>query len=199
MIAKCHAPATLRNREPIAAALQRVLPDAGLVLEVASGTGEHAAFFAGRFPHLDWQPTDCGDLGSIAAWRAESACPNLRAPMHLDVTDWPWPIVHADAVFCANMTHIAPWAATEGLMHGVGRILRAGGPFLLYGPFCIGGEHVSDSNARFDASLRAQDPNWGVRDLEAVVNTAAAHGLRHVETVDMPANNKSVIFVKDGP
>ncbi len=197
MTAKSHAPATLRNREAILTVLRRVLPDTGVVLEIASGTGEHAAFFAGKFPRLEWQPSDCGDLGSIAAWRAEAACPNLRAPIHLDVTEWPWPMARADAMFCANMIHIAPWAATEGLMRGAGTVLCPGRPLVLYGPFRIGGKHVSESNARFDAQLRAQDPCWGVRDIEGVIAAATARGLRHVETIDMPANNRSVIFVKD--
>lgn len=191
-----HAPATARNRDPILAVLKPRLPAAGLVLEVASGTGEHAAHFAAALPHLAWQPSDLAedDLASIAAWAAECGAANLRPPLRLDVTGWPWPVERADAIFCANMIHIAPWATTLGLMRGAGRLLPAGGPLFLYGPFRIGGRHVSESNALFDADLRARNATWGVRDLEAVAEVAAANGLEHVETVAMPANNRIVVF-----
>jgi hypothetical protein len=195
--ARRHAPATQRNRDPILHVLRRVLPSAGLVLEIASGTGEHAAAFAGALHGVTWQPSDADPAAraSIAAWTAD--LPNVRPPLALDVTASPWPIDAADAIVCINMIHIAPWAACEGLMRGAGAILPAGGGVLfLYGPYAIAGAHTASSNAAFDADLRARDPRWGVRDLDAVVACAAAHGLRHVETVAMPANNLSVVFVR---
>lgn len=198
-MSKRHAPAASRNRDPILAVLRQWLPEAGLVLEIASGTGEHAAYFAPRFPGLVWQPSDVApeNLASVAAWVAESGADNLRPPLRLDVTA-PWPVARVDAVFNANMIHISPWATAEGLMRGAGRHLAAGGVLLLYGPFRIGGAHVADSNAAFDQSLRAQDPRWGVRDLEDVVALAAANGLDHAATVEMPANNRTIVFRKQG-
>lgn len=190
------APAVARNREPILAVLRRVLPESGLVLELASGTGEHAAFFAAAFPHLDWQPSDPDPRAraSIAAFRSAEGGTNLRPPLALDGAALSWPLERAAAVVCINMIHIAPWAAAEGLMAGAARLLPAGGPLFLYGPFKEAGRHTAPSNEAFDADLRARDPRWGVRDLGEVVALAAAHGLRHEETVAMPANNRSVIF-----
>jgi SAM-dependent methyltransferase len=188
------APATERNREPILAVLRRVLPAQGTVLEIAAGTGQHAAWFAAALPAVTWQPTD-GDarmLGSIAAWC--DGLPNVAPPRQLDVTAAAWPIERADAIVCANMIHIAPWTAGEGLLRGAGRVLAPGGILYLYGPYRIGGGHTAPSNATFDASLRARDPRWGVRDLEAVVAEAARHGLTFTERVEMPANNQSVVF-----
>ncbi len=189
-----HAPATARNREPILAVLRRVLPRAGFVLEVASGSGEHAASVAAALPGILWQPSDVDPeaRASIAAWCA--GVPSVRPPLALDVTADHWPIAAADAVVCINLIHIAPWAACEGLVRGAARTLRAGGVLFLYGPYRVGGADTAPSNAAFDASLRAQDPGWGVRDLEAVVALAAAAGLEHRETVQMPANNLSVVF-----
>lgn len=192
---KRHAVATQRNREPILAVLRRWLPATGLVLEVAAGTGEHAAWFAPRFPALDWQPTDAdaGALASIAAWRAEVDAANLRVPLRLDVRA-EWPVARADAIFCANMIHIAPWDCALALMAGAGRVLSPGGVLVLYGPFRVGGRATAPSNEAFDADLRARDPAWGVRDLEAVGAAAQAAGLDHLETVPMPANNLSVVW-----
>jgi hypothetical protein len=197
---KLHAPATARNREPILAVLSRVLPASGLVLEISSGTGEHAAFFAAGLPHLDWQPTDLDarSLGSIAAHRDEAGLPNLRPPLALDAASANWPVAHADAIVCINMIHIAPWTACLGLMAGAARTLRAGGMLYLYGPFKEKGVHTADSNHRFDLDLRMRDPDWGVRNLDDVISLAADHGLRHVETIVMPANNRSVVFTRDG-
>jgi SAM-dependent methyltransferase len=188
-----HAPATQRNREPILAVLRRVLPATGLVVEIASGTGEHAAFFAAAFPGVAWQPTDVDPdaLPSIASWCGGVA--NARAPIVLDVTR-PWPLDRADAVVCINMLHISPWEAGEAMLRGAGRVLPPGGVLYLYGPYRRDGAHTAPSNAAFDATLRAQDPRWGVRDLETVVATAADAGLEHAETVEMPANNLSVVF-----
>lgn len=189
-----HAPATQRNRDPILAVLQRVLPAAGVVLEIAAGTGEHAAHFARGLPGVVWQPTDVDPtaLPSIASWC--EGIPNVRPPLVLDVTRAEWPVERADAVVCVNMLHIAPWAAGEAMLRGAGRLLPAGGVLYLYGPYRRDGGHTAPSNAAFDDTLRGQDPSWGVRDLETVVATAASAGLVHVETTAMPANNLSVVF-----
>ncbi len=195
---RLYAPAALCNREPILDVLTRVLPDGGLVLELASGSGEHGAYFAARLPHLEWQPSDRDRqaLASIDAHRL-SGPSNLRPAVALDATSAGWPVADADAIVCINMIHIAPWSACEGLMAGAERTLPAGGVLYLYGPYKQGGRHTAPSNAAFDESLRARDPAWGVRDLEDVVALAARHGLGHIETVAMPANNLSVVFRKD--
>jgi SAM-dependent methyltransferase len=185
-----------RNREPILAVLKRVLPSAGLVVEVASGSGEHAVFFAKGLPALSWQPTDpdAGALASIAAHRAAAQAPNLLAPVRLDATAERWPVERADAVVCNNMIHITPWAVSEGLIAGARRILPAGGVLYLYGPYRIDGRHTAPSNQDFDTWLRAQNAAWGIRDLADVTDLAARHGFAPAETVPMPANNLSVIF-----
>lgn len=193
-----HAPATLRNREPILDALRPILPSRGLVLEIASGTGEHAAYFAGRLPHLQWQPSDL-DLAariSVDAYREAAGVANLAPAMALDVAR-EWPIAVADVVLCINMIHIAPWDCCAGLLRGAGQILPTGGPLILYGPFTRGGRHIAPSNAAFDRSLRAQNPDWGVRDLEAVAAAAEPHGLRLDTAVAMPANNLTVVLRKE--
>jgi SAM-dependent methyltransferase len=190
------AAATARNREPILEVLQRVLPERGTVLEIASGTGEHAVHFARSLPGLAWQPSDADDdaLASIAAWREHEHLENLHAPVRIDVTADAWPVADVDAVFCANMIHISPWECCVGLVRGVARHLRAGGVLVLYGPFRIDGQHTAPSNERFDADLRARDPSWGVRDLADVVAQAEPHGLHLRERVAMPANNFTVVF-----
>jgi hypothetical protein len=189
-------PHVARNRESILAVLQRVLPQKGEVLEIASGSGEHATFFARALPALSWQPTDVDDkaLASIAAFGGEADRPNLRAPLRLDVTQVPWPVERADAVVCCNMIHISPWAVTEGLMAGAGLILPAGGVLYLYGPYKVDGAHTAPTNETFDSWLRTQNPAWGIRDLGAVMELAGRHGLVCVERVPMPANNFSVVF-----
>ena len=190
------SPAVARNRDPILAVLRRHLPAQGTVLEIASGTGEHAAYLAPQFPHLVWQPTDVDPdaLASIEAHRAAAGAPNLRAPIALDVTAPAWPVTRADAVVSINMIHISPWAAAQGLMAGAARLLPAGGVLYLYGPFKENGEHTAPSNAAFDASLRARDPQWGVRDIGEVRALADSHGFDFVERVAMPANNLSLVF-----
>ena len=190
------APATVRNRDPILAILQRVLPAQGTVLEIASGTGEHAVYFAAHLPHLTWQPTDIDPtaLASIAAHRTTANAPNLAAPLELDVRAPVWPVTQADAVVAINMIHIAPWSAAEGLMAGARRMLSPGQPLYLYGPFQEDGHHTAPSNAAFDASLRAHDPAWGVRDMGDVRALADRHGFDFVERVMMPANNLSLVF-----
>jgi SAM-dependent methyltransferase len=185
-----------RNRAPILDELRRVLPSAGLVIEVASGSGEHAVFFARGLPHLRWQPTDAdsGALASIAAHRAAVDAPNLLAPLRLDVTSQRWPVERADAVVCNNMIHITPWTVSEGLIAGASRVVPAGGILYLYGPYRIDGRHTAPSNGDFDAWLRAQNAEWGVRDLAEVTDLAARRGFALTETVPMPANNLSVVF-----
>ncbi len=193
---RLYLPHVVRNREPILDELRRVLPAQGLVLEVASGSGEHAVHFAKGLPALVWQPTDADprSLASIAAHRAAADAPNLAAPLRLDVTAAQWPVERADALVCINMIHISPWATGEGLFAGAKRVLRSGNVVYLYGPYRIDGCHTAPSNHDFDARLRAQNAQWGVRDLADVVDLAARHGFVLAETVPMPANNLSVIF-----
>lgn len=191
------APATARNREPILRVLRQWLSASGLVLEIASGTGEHAVWFAGALPRMTWQPTDQDDaaLASIAAWREAAGAPNLHPPLFLDAAaPDSWPVERADAVVAINMIHIAPWAATQGLMAGAARVLPEGGLLYLYGPFREPGEPTAPSNIAFDADLRARDPAWGLRDLGEVIALAARHSIKFIETVPMPANNLSVVF-----
>jgi SAM-dependent methyltransferase len=193
---RLYAPAVARNRGPILAVLRAVLPPSGLVLEVASGSGGHAAFFAEALPHLRWQPSDNDQraLDSIAGFRTAGPVPNLLPPLRLDAEAPTWPVQAADAVVCINMIHIAPWRACGGLMAGASRILPAGGLLYLYGPFMERGRHTAPSNEAFDADLRARDPRWGVRDLDAVAEVARRHGLALEQTITMPANNRSVIL-----
>ncbi|CAN7705557.1 DUF938 domain-containing protein [Cupriavidus necator] len=194
------APATERNREPILAVLRNVLPASGTVLEIASGTGQHAVHFAAALPGLTWQPSDpeAAARASIAAWTAHAGLANVRAPLALDVCRQPWGIDAADAVVCINMIHIAPWAAAEALFEGAGKLLCPGGVLFLYGPYRRGGAHTAPSNAAFDAQLRATDPDWGVRDMEAVIALGEAQGMRCDEPVPMPANNFSLTFHVNG-
>jgi SAM-dependent methyltransferase len=197
---RIHAPAAQRNRDPILAVVRRVLPPSGLVLEVASGSGEHAVHFARALPNLVFQPTDpdTSRRASIDAWTAESGLANIRPALALDATAPEWPISHADAVLCFNMIHIAPWEAAIGLIRGAGRVLAQGGLLILYGPYRRGGAHTAPSNAAFDASLRERDPEWGVRDLEAVSELAAESGFGAPGIEQMPANNLCVIFTRGG-
>jgi len=196
--ARRSAPAALRNRDPILAVLREQLPATGLVLEVASGTGEHLVHFARNLPHLTWQPSDPSAAArqSIAAWTDAEAAPNILPPLEIDAAQTPWPVGQAAAVVCINMIHISPWAATLGLMRGAGQILRGGGVLYLYGPYIQPNRPLEPSNAAFDRDLRRQDARWGIRELSAVVECAAAQGLDFVQSVDMPANNLSVIFRK---
>jgi Protein of unknown function (DUF938) len=190
------APATQRNREPILAVLARALPSEGTVLEIASGTGEHAVFFAAALPGIVWQPSDpaAPHLQSIEAWRSASAVTNVLAPLALDVENLPWPIQRADAVVNINMIHIAPWSACVALMHGAAALLRPGGLLFMYGPFKRDGKHTSESNEAFDLRLRSEDSRWGVRDLDDVKAAATQAGFALEEVVAMPANNLSLLF-----
>jgi hypothetical protein len=198
---KRYAPAVLRNRDPILAVLREVLPHRGQVLEIAAGSGEHAVFFAAAFPGLDWQPSDADPecLASIAAWAAGTGLANLRPPLRLDARMPPWPGISpesVDAVLCINMIHIAPWEACHGLMCGAAAGLRPAGMLFLYGPYRQGRRHTAPSNAAFDRQLRAQNPEFGVRDLEDVVAEAEMQGLNLERQVVMPANNFSLVFRK---
>jgi SAM-dependent methyltransferase len=185
-----------RNRDPILAVLRRVLPQAGMVLEIASGTGEHAVYFAAALPHLTWQPSDQDEqaLRSIAAHRAISGLPNILAPLSLDAAAPRWPIEQVDSIVSINMVHISPWQATKGLMAEAGRVLPPGGVLYLYGAYKENGTHTAPSNEAFDADLRHRNPEWGVRDLEAVEELAGTHGLDLAERIPMPANNLSLVF-----
>jgi SAM-dependent methyltransferase len=177
-----------------------VLPPQGLVLEVASGGGEHAAYFAERLRSLIWQPSDLDprSLASIAAHRTAADAPNLLAPVCLDATSEQWPVESADALVCINMIHISPWVVSEGLMAGARRVLRMGGVIYLYGPYKIDGRHTAQSNKEFDAWLRTQNAQWGVRDFADMADLAARNDFVLIETVPMPANNLSIIFKRDG-
>ena len=192
------APAAERNAAPILDVLRRALPPTGLVLEIASGTGQHAAFFSAALPAIEWQPSDADPRAraSISAWRAHSGLANLREPLDLDVRHLPWPVGAADAIVCINMIHIAPWAATEALMEGAGALLGAGGVLVLYGPYRRHGEHTAPSNAAFDEDLRMRNPTWGVRNMEAVEALAATAGFDSEPCIAMPANNFSLVFRK---
>ena len=196
---KRHAPATERNREPILGVLREELPQTpdALVLEVASGTGEHAVHFARALPHVRWQPSDHDLLArtSIEAHRAEATLPNLLPPIALDAASGQFPVPHADAVVCINMIHIAPWRACEGLMAGSATVLSDGTPLILYGPFFREEEGVptAPSNLSFDQSLKERNPEWGVRRLGEVTRVAEAHGLRRTRLVELPSNNCAVV------
>jgi hypothetical protein len=195
---KQSAPATERNREPIGEVLRELLPDRGLVLEIASGTGEHSVHFASLFPRLLWQPSDSepAALRSIQAWRDEAGLFNLLPPVSLDVRAAQWAVTEADAILCINMVHISPWSATVGLMRGAALLLPPGSPLYLYGPYFHDDVETAPSNLAFDSDLRARNPEWGVRRLEAVVAEAQVQGFGLDRVVPMPANNLSVILRK---
>lgn len=191
-----HAPATLRNRDAIAAVLRDELPDAGLVLEVASGSGEHVVHFAVTFPALDWQPSDPDPaaLASIAALRGEANLPNLRTPRLINAADADWPIDAADAILCINMVHISPWAATLGLLARGAQLLAPGAPLILYGPYVEDDVPTAPSNLAFDRSLKDRNPQWGLRTLNDVDRVAADVGLARTRRVAMPANNLMLVY-----
>lgn len=190
------APAAQRNRGPILDVLREELPASGLVLEIASGTGEHVAHFARNLPASTFQPTDpdARARASVAAWIAASGLGNIRPPLDLDVRRTPWPLAQADALVCINMIHISPWEATESLFATASALLPEGAPLVTYGPYKREGAHTAPSNVEFDASLRATDPAWGVRDLEAVAACAAKNGFSAPRIVEMPANNLTLVF-----
>ncbi len=195
---KLHAPATRRNRDAILEVLRQVLPHEGILLEVASGTGEHAAWMAPQLLPLVWQPSDADPAmrASIAAHSEEANSPNIMPPLNLEVHSDLWPLSRADALFCCNLLHIAPWTACEALMNGAARTLSPGGLLVIYGPFKRGGEHTAPSNAAFDRQLREENAAWGVRDLEAVTSKANLAGLELRDVIEMPANNLSLVFTR---
>lgn len=218
-----YAPATQRNRHAILEVLQQYLPQPGVILEIASGTGEHACFFAEKLPHCQWVPSDTNELAirSIEAWGREAKISNLYAPLLLDVTQSRWPIepnipleplssqsashpmntseqTQIQGIVNINMIHISPWAACEGLFAGASRVLTEEGVMYVYGPFIIDGRHTAPSNEAFDRSLRSRNPQWGVRDLEAVTAVAQENGFCRQAVLEMPANNLSVIFRHTG-
>jgi hypothetical protein len=190
------SPSAERNKVPILAALRPRLPATGVVVEIASGTGQHIVHFAREVPALIWQPTDADDeLRAAAAERIHAAgLSNVRAPLRLDVLASDWPATEASAIVCINMIHVAPWSATNGLIGGAARLLPPRAPLFLYGPFKRGGRHTAPSNESFDASLRKRNPEWGVRDLDDVEQCAEQHGLALADITEMPANNLTVTF-----
>ncbi len=197
---RLHAPAALRNRDLIADVLQDHLPPQGLLLEIASGSGQHCVRFGERLPRHVIQPSDPSPQAraSIDAWMASSGVANVRAALDIDASEPAWPIGHADVVVCINMIHISPWEATRGLFAGAARVLTPGGLLYTYGPYMRDGAHMSESNAAFDADLRRQNPEWGVRSIEALSELAIACGFAAPSITQMPANNLSLIFRRHG-
>ncbi len=200
---KQYAPATQRNREPILEVLLRVLPSSGNILEIASGTGEHCIFFGPAFSPRQWIPSDPNPTArnSIEAWRQESLIDNIRSPLNINAASSNWEIeekqLNITTIININMIHISPWSASLGLMEGAKRILPSGGILYLYGPYKQGGKHTAPSNESFDQSLRSQNSEWGVRNLEDVIKVAEERGLIFQEKIEMPANNLSVVFEKE--
>jgi hypothetical protein len=190
------APAALRNREPIADVLGEWLPPGGLVLEIASGTGEHVIYFAERFPRLEWQPSDIHPdaLTSVAAWREASRLPNVREPLILDAASAEWPLDRADAVLSINMVHISPWKSALGLLDGAARLLGEGSPLILYGPWTTDDVPTAQSNLDFDADLKRRDPEWGLRRVEEFASQGEIRGFRLEQTRPMPANNMMLLL-----
>jgi len=225
MGARRSAPAALRNREPIADVLSRWLPDTGLVLEIASGTGEHAVYFAERFPQLTWQPSDvhADALTSIVAWREAARLPNIREPIIIDASSPDWTIERADTILSIkmpsdscdtsktpensgidvvlnlNMVHISPWSAAIGLLNGAARVLKRGGALILYGPWLKGDIETAPTNLVFDRQLRELDPEWGLRRVEDFEAEALARGFALEQVRQMPANNLMLLFRKKPP
>lgn len=193
---KRHAPATARNSEPIGKVLEQELPAEGTVLEIASGTGEHAVFMARRFPQISWQPSDpdLEALASIGEWAREAGLANLRPPLQIDATAGDWPVSKAEAIFCANMVHISPWFATEGLFAGAARVLQTGSPLILYGPYFEDDVEPTPSNLAFDESLRSRNAEWGIRQVSMLDTLARRTGFNRTARYEMPANNLTLVF-----
>lgn len=192
---KPYAESCEQNRNPILAVLREVFADRREVLEIASGTGQHAVHFGAALPHLTWHTSELADNhAGIQAWLDEARLANVRPPLALDVNAVDWPIAGVDAIFNANTAHIVAWPAVQSMFAGIGRVLAAGGLLCLYGPFNYGGTYTSDSNARFDIWLKNRDPASGIRDFEAVDRLAEAQGLRLVQDIEMPVNNRSLIW-----
>lgn len=195
---KKYAPATARNRDPILAVLQEVLPKTGSILEIACGSGEHAIHFAKAFPEVKWLPSDIDPtaLASTRAWVAELGCQNIAEPQRLDVTDSPWPVEAVAGVICINMLHISPWSAAEGLFRGAAEVLLPEGVLVTYGPYKVNGVHTAPSNKAFDLDLRTRDHRWGIRDVGELDREARKNGLSLERQVHMPANNFCLVFRK---
>jgi hypothetical protein len=193
---KLRSPAAARNQEPIAAVLAEWLPHSGTVLELASGSGEHALAFAAAFPRLQWQPSDpdSAALASITLWREEEGSPNLLPPLRLNAAAEEWPVQRADALVAINLVHISPWEASLGLLRGARRLLPAGAPLILYGPWRVEGQSLEPSNEAFDQSLKARDPAWGLREVGAFAQAARERGLELADQRAMPANNLMLLF-----
>lgn len=197
--ARRSAPAALRNRDPISDVLAEWLPTDGIVLEIASGTGEHVVHFAERFPRLQWQPSDIHPdaLASIAAWRREAGLPNIREAIVIDASHPDWPVDHADALLSINMVHISPWASALGLLDGAARLLSSGAPLVLYGPWKRAGVETAASNLEFDSELKRRNPEWGLRSVEEFAAAAAARALLLKQCRAMPANNLMLLLERD--
>ena len=193
-----YAPASERNSKPILSVLQNILPQSGLLLEIASGSGQHAAYFAPYFPGLTWQPSepDADSRASITSWIKHIKAENINMPIDLDVTSFPWPISEADVIFSSNMIHITRWKCCLALMAGAGQILKPQGVLILYGPFLMDGKKTALSNIQFDNSLKKRNPDWGIRNLKKVYAAARDYGLACSEIFEMPANNLMVILKK---
>ena len=197
MITKPYSEACEQNKEPILAVLREFFVRPGLVLEIGSGTGQHAVHFVRELQHLTWQPTDlASSLPGMQLWTAEANLPNLRPPLELNVCRDPWPVARANGVFSANTAHIMAWTAVECLFQGVGRVLEPDGAFCLYGPFNYGGRYTSASNAEFDRSLRARDPASGIRDFDDLNRLAKVNGLHLLSDCPMPVNNRTLVWVR---
>jgi SAM-dependent methyltransferase len=185
-----------KNKEPILAVLKEIFAERKRVLEIASGTGQHAVYFGSELPHLIWQPSELArNLAGIQAWLDEAQLPNVLAPLAIDVNDAHWPVAAVDAIFNANTVHIISWPEVERLFAHIARAIEPGGYVCLYGPYNYGGNFTSESNARFDAWLKARDPNSGVRDFEAVNRLAATHGLNLLHDIEMPSNNRILVWL----
>lgn len=197
---KLRSPAAMRNAEPIADVLAEWLPEHGVVLELASGSGEHSIAFARRFPNLAWRPSDedPAAIASIDVWRKEEGTSNLRPPVRIDARSAEWPIAHADAVVAINLVHISPWTASLGLLDGAARVLAPGSPLIFYGPWRVAGQPLEPSNQAFDESLKARNPAWGLREVGAFEEAANARGLELIEQRRMPANNRMLLFRRSG-
>lgn len=197
-MSKRFAGATERNRDPILGVLRQVLPPEGTVLEIASGTGQHTAYFAAALPSLVWQATDVSPeaLSSIGAWLEDASLDNALPPLMLDARLVPWPLDRVDAVLCVNMIHISPWETTVGLFRGASSVLDTGAPLITYGPYRVHGQHTAPSNEAFDARLRSDNPEWGVRDLDDLVALGSQHGFQLDRTVPMPANNLTLVWTR---